>query len=69
MLFSSMYSLLIDSAIVLVAGHVEVLANFSVSTYLAANECFSGTKLGLIGLSFLHSYMMSIPYSQEDEVL
>ena len=40
MLFSCMYSLLIDSAIVLVAGHVEVSANFSVSTYLAANECF-----------------------------
>ena len=53
----------------LVAGHVEVSANFSVSTYLAANECFNGTKLGLIGLSFLHAYMMSIPYSQEDEVL
>ena len=45
MLFSCMYSLLIDSAIVLVAGHVEVSANFSVSTYLAANECFNGTKL------------------------
>ena len=69
MLFSSMYSLLIDSAIVLVAGHVEVSANFSVSTYLAANECFNGTKFGLIGLSFLHAYMMSIQYSQEDEVL
>ena len=69
MLYSSMYSLLIDCAIVLVAGHVEVSANFSVSTYLAANECFNGTKLGLIGLSFLHAYVMSIPYSQEDEVL
>ena len=69
MLFSSMYSLLIDSTIVLVAGHVEVSVNFSVSTYLAANECLNGTKLGLIGLSFLHSYMMSIPYSQEDELL
>ena len=69
MLFSNMYSLLIDSAIVLVAGRVEVSANFSVSTYLAANEYFNGTKLGLIGLSFLHSYMMSIPYSQEDELL
>ena len=62
-------SLLIDSAIVLVAGHVEVSANFSVSTYLAANECFNGTKLGLIGVSFLHAYMTSIQYSQEDEVL
>ena len=41
MYFSSMYSLLIDSAIVLVAGHVEVSATFSVSTYLAANECFN----------------------------
>ena len=69
MLFSCMYSLLIDSAIVLVAGHVEVSANFSVSTYLAANECFNGTKLGLIGLSFLHANMMSIQYSHEDEVL
>ena len=74
MLFSSMYiflvtSLLIDSVIVLVDGNVEVSANFSVSTYLAANECFNGTKLGLIDLSFLHAYMMSIQYSQEDEVL
>ena len=33
----------------------------------AANECFNGTK-GMIG-SFLHAYMMSIQYSQEDEVL
>ena len=61
--------ILIDSAIVLFAGHVEVSANFSVSTYLAANECFNGTKLGLIGLSFLHAYMMSIQYFREDEVL
>ena len=36
----------------LVAGHVEVSANFSVSTHLAANECFNGIKLGLIGLIF-----------------
>ena len=53
----------------LVAGHVEVLANFLVSTYLAANECFNRTKLGLIGLSFQHAYVMSIQYSQEDEIL
>ena len=71
MLFSSMHyclvtSLLVDSAIVLVAGHVEVSANFSVSTYLAANECFNGTKLGLIGFSFLHAYMMSIQYERVD---
>ena len=73
MLFSSMYrfiaSLLIDSATVLVAGHVEVSANFLVLTYLAAYECFNGTKLGLTGLSFLHAYVMSIQYSREDEIL
>ena len=53
----------------LVAGHVQVSANFSVSTYFAANECFNGTKVGLIGLSFLRASMMSIQYSREDEIL
>ena len=53
----------------LVAGHVEVSANFLVLPYLAAYECFNGTKLGLTGLSFLHAYVMSIQYSQEDEIL